>query len=121
MNADVYNKLSVYQQEVKRLKRSLAIFNRRLVALPAKYGFRSMADFIHALRQATITLRKGPRNVVKATKRRKRAIITADTKDKAKEFFAAKKTGKEISEKLGISLPSVQNIKKELGLVKKRV
>ena len=30
------------------------------------------------------------------------------------------KTGGEIAKAIGISLPSVQNIKKELGLVKKR-
>ncbi len=30
------------------------------------------------------------------------------------------KTGAEIAKSLGISLPSVQNIKKALGLVKKR-
>jgi DNA-binding CsgD family transcriptional regulator len=33
---------------------------------------------------------------------------------------AAKKTGQEIARALGISLPSVQNIKKALGLVKSR-
>ena len=55
-----------------------------------------------------------------AGKRRKRAIITADTKAQVKSLVIAGKTGGEIAKAIGISLPSVQNIKKELGLVKKR-
>jgi DNA-binding CsgD family transcriptional regulator len=47
-------------------------------------------------------------------------VITADTKLKVKQLVAAKKTGQEISKALKISLPSVQNIKKALGLVKAR-
>jgi DNA-binding CsgD family transcriptional regulator len=37
-----------------------------------------------------------------------------------KKLVAAGKTGNEIAEALSISLPSVQNIKKALGLVQKR-
>jgi DNA-binding CsgD family transcriptional regulator len=37
-----------------------------------------------------------------------------------KKLVGAGKTGSEIAKSLGISLPSVQNIKKALGLVKSR-
>jgi hypothetical protein len=87
--------------------------------LPRKYGFASTQAFIKALRSVA------GKSVVKAGqkiagKRRKRAVITAATKAKVKELVTAGKTGSEIAKAVGISLPSVQNIKKELGLVKAR-
>ena len=120
MRTNDFDKLQKYQQEVARLQRSLVHFNHRLARLPAKHGFRSMDDFISALRQAVATPATGPGKKAATGKRRKRATITAETKSKAKALLAAGKTGAEISTDLGISLPSVHNIKRELGLVKKR-
>jgi len=51
---------------------------------------------------------------------RTRAKITSETKDKVKALVKEGKTGAAIAKEVGISVPSVQNIKKELGLVKKR-
>ena len=45
---------------------------------------------------------------------------SALSKTEVKKLVEAKKTGAEIAKALGISLPSVQNIKKALGLVKAR-
>jgi hypothetical protein len=53
-------------------------------------------------------------------KRGKRARITPELKAQVKTLVEAGKTGAVIAKELGISLPSVQNIKKEFGLVKKR-
>jgi hypothetical protein len=50
--------------------------------------------------------------------KRHRAVITDDTRKDVKKLVEAGKTGGEIAKVLGISLPSVQNIKKALGLVK---
>ena len=50
--------------------------------------------------------------------RRRRAKITDETRDELKKLVQAGKTGNEIAKTLGISLPSVQNIKKALGLVR---
>ena len=120
MNNNALKKLAQYQKKIAQLERGLGKFNQQLTQLPAKFGFKSMADFIAALRQAD-TAGPGSKLVAqKATKRRKRAVITADTKSKVKQLVAAKKTGQEISKALKISLPSVQNIKKALGLVKSR-
>ena len=47
-------------------------------------------------------------------------MITDDTRAQVKKMVESDKTGAEIAKALGISLPSVQNIKKALGLVKKR-
>ena len=107
----VVNKIRLLRStkaKVAKLEQSIAAeLSRELASLPRKYGFSSPQAFIKAVR-------------VVAGKRRKRAVITADTKAKVKSLVEAGKTGGEIARAVGISLPSVQNIKKELGLVKKR-
>ena len=52
--------------------------------------------------------------------RRRRAKITNETRTQVKKLVEAGKTGAEIAKTVGISLPSVQNIKKALGLVQSR-
>jgi DNA-binding CsgD family transcriptional regulator len=52
--------------------------------------------------------------------KRTRAKITDETKTQVKALVDEGKTGAEIAKALKISLPSVQNIKKALGLVKAR-
>lgn len=120
MNPTEFNKLAEYQQEVARLQKGLVKFNRKLVALPGKYGFKSMDDFIEALRRAADDKTVPAASKRKAAKSRKRANITSEVKEKVKAMAKEGKTGAEIAKAVGISLPSVQNIKKELGLVKKR-
>ncbi len=120
MNINALKKSAQYQKKIAQLERGLVNFNQQLTQLPAKFGFKSMADFIAALRQATSAGSSSRKVASKSTKRQKRAMITEDTKLKVKQLVAAKKTGQEIARALGISLPSVQNIKKALGLVKQR-
>ena len=81
-------------------------------------------EFVKALKASTGSAGKGRRGrpakaAVKAT-RRKRAIINDDTRANVKKLVESGKTGSQIAKSLGISLPSVQNIKKALGLVKAR-
>jgi len=57
---------------------------------------------------------------VDKVKRRKRAVITDQTRAEVKKLVESGKTGSQIAKTLGISLPSVQNIKKAIGLVKAR-
>lgn len=101
--------------------------NKELAALPAKYGFESAADFVAAVAAACGTKvgrkarrAKGPGRPPGAKKRRKRAVITDETRAEVKKLVEAGKTGAEIAKTVGVSLPSVQNIKKALGLVTKR-
>ncbi len=54
-----------------------------------------------------------------AKKRAKRAVITDATRAQVKRAVESGRTGSEIAKQLGISLPSVQNIKKALGLVRR--
>lgn len=95
-----------------------------LATLPEKYGFTSAAAFIAAVRAASGARRGRPsKKGAKKTKgkpaRRRRATITEETRAELKKLVEAGKTGREIAQTLKISLPSVQNIKKALGLVKK--
>lgn len=88
-----------------------------LVTLPATYGFATTKAFIKAVKTAA----GGGRKTAGAEKgKRTRAKITDATRAQAKKLLEAGKTGAQIAAALKISLPSVQNIKKALGLVKAR-
>lgn len=116
--------LALTRAKVAELEKSIATeLNRELAALPGKYGFDSLPAFFAAVTSASRGKGRGTkaaRIAAPAGKRRKRAVITAETKSKVKALVDGGKTGAEIAKAVGISLPSVQNIKKELGLVKAR-
>lgn len=129
MVSDKIKKLEAARDKVANLEQSIASeLNKELAALPAKYGFASVDSFIAALKTAGGGRRRGrPGRATKSAKatavgrkRRKRAVITDETRGSLKKMVEAGKTGTEIAKALRISLPSVQNIKKALGLVKKR-
>jgi hypothetical protein len=113
--------LAATKAKVLKLESAIAAqLARELAALPRKFGFAGVAAFLKAVKSAAGGKAGGAAKVKAGGKRRKRAVITADTKAKVKGLVQAGKTGAEIAKAAGISLPSVQNIKKELGLVKKR-
>ncbi len=123
----VTNKLKELQAarvRISSLEQSIANeLQAELAALPAKYGFASAAAFAAAVKAAGKGRKRGAAKAATGGaggKRRKRAIITDATRASVKKMVEAGKTGAEIAKGLGISLPSVQNIKKALGLVKKR-
>lgn len=119
MVTDRLKKLREYQRQMAKIENELARFNAQLASLPGKYGFKSMDSFIDALRGAKST--GGAKSSGgKSSGRKPRAKITPEMKQKLKSLVGAGKTGGEIAKQLNISLPSVQNIKKELGLVKAR-
>ena len=99
---------------------------KELASLPANYGFDTTDALLQAVRAAS-GKRRGrkpgngkPASVMPKKKRRTRATVTDETRAAVKKSVEQGKTGGEIAKALGISLPSVQNIKKALGLVKKR-
>ena len=104
-----------------------------LAKLPGDYGYSDLNEFIKALKDAAGKSRKGGKKVkgpkaakapkpAKAAKagKRTRAKITAELKQQVISAVQSGQSGAEIAEAFGISLPSVQNIKKEAGLVKAR-
>jgi hypothetical protein len=97
-----------------------------LAALPAQFGFDNASEFVAVVLAATGGKLKLKREAKKkgANKsravRRRHALITDETWAEVRKLFEAGKTGSEIAKALKISLPSVANIKKAQGLVKKR-
>lgn len=117
--------LEVTKAKIIALEKSIAKrLQKELSTLHDKYGFSSLADFIKALRTGSGPSQKSskgrPAKAAGKAKRRKRAVITEATRSDVKKMVESGKTGSQISKSLGISLPSVQNIKKALGLVKAR-
>jgi DNA replication initiation complex subunit (GINS family) len=103
----------------------------KLARLPFDFGYADLKSFIKALKRASgaAPAKLGrPAKAAKVAKtpaaakakRGKRARITPEMKEAVKAAVVAGKTGATIAKELGISLPSVQNIKKEFGLVKAR-
>lgn len=118
MNATTLKEIETARAKLAALEAAHADEQQKeLATLPSQYGFESAKAFIKAVRAAT---GGGSGAVGRGKKRRTRAIITDATRAEVKKMAAAKKTGAEIAKALGISLPSVQNIKKALGLVKER-
>lgn len=103
-----------------------------LAKLPGDYGYANINDFIKALKAAAGKAKKGKvAKVAKAAKaakapkasktgKRTRAKITPELKQQVIAAVQSGQSGAEIAAAYGISLPSVQNIKKEAGLVKAR-
>jgi len=119
--------LEVTKAKITALERSIAKgLKRELAALHRKYGFASVAEFVKALRASSgggssrKGRKKGPARGAAKAKRRRRAVITDETRANVKKLVESGKTGTQIAKALSISLPSVQNIKKALGLVKVR-
>ncbi|MCX6936661.1 MAG: helix-turn-helix domain-containing protein [Verrucomicrobia bacterium] len=124
--------------ELEKAKAKLAQAEAKLSAdrvaalskLPSDYGYSNLNDFIKALKEADgkgVKKVKGPKadkapKAPKAPKasKGKRAKITDEVKAQVKALAEAGKTGQEIAKELGISQPSVQNIKKAFGMVKTR-
>lgn len=111
--------LEAAKAKLAQLEQSIADeMSQELAQLPAQFGYDSPKAFIKAFK-AAVSGKPAPRKAGKGGKRT-RAVITDAIKAKVKELVAADKTGAQIAKIVGISQPSVQNIKKELGLVKAR-
>jgi hypothetical protein len=109
--------------KIAALEQSVAAeLGKELASLPTKYGFDSAKAFIKAIKVATGGSGKGrgPGRPPGSGKRRTRAVITDETRTQVKKMVEDGKSGAAIAKAVGISLPSVQNIKKALGLVKAR-
>lgn len=131
MVTDKIKELEAARAKLASLEQSIADeMKKELAGLPARFGFESVDDFVAAVKAANDGRRgrrKGRKSAAKkggakkaGARRRRRAVITDETRAQVKKLVDAGKTGSEIAKELKISLPSVQNIKKALGLVKER-
>ena len=124
MANDIKQEIAIAKAKVAELE-SFLKNQGKLARLPFDFGFSDLKSFIKALKRAAGAkpAKRGRKaKAVKAPKAKKgkRAKITPEIKEAVKAGVAAGKTGAVIAKELGISLPSVQNIKKEFGLVKAR-
>lgn len=124
-------KLKSLQNEIAKLERELENARREQLAnIHTEYGFADRASLIKALQELgdgsarpVKVARKAAKKATTKTgkKRRTRATITPEMKARVKELAqAGELTSAQIAKDVGISLPSVQNIKKEFGLVRGR-
>lgn len=124
MAQDTLKKITEYKNRLADLERELF---SELAKLPAQYGFATAEEFIVAVRKAVAgkpgrKAGKAPKAAAKAAKggRKPRVKITPEIAAQVKSLAEAGKTGTAIAAATGISLPSVQNLKKKLGLVGKK-
>lgn len=108
--------------KIAALEQSVAVeLSQELASLPTKYGFATAKAFVKAVKAASGGSAKGRgKGKTAGGKRRTRAVITDETRNQVKKMVEDGKSGAAIAKAVGISLPSVQNIKKALGLVKAR-
>lgn len=114
---DTLKKIAAYKSRLTALEGRLFA---ELAKLPGKYGFASADDFVAAVKQASGKSPKAAKAGKRGRKRKARAVITDATRARVKQMVGAKKTSAQIAAELDISVPSVQNIKKAMGLVKAR-
>jgi DNA-binding NarL/FixJ family response regulator len=118
---DKINQLVAAKAKLAEMEQTISAERTTALAnLPSDYGFSDLNAFIKALKAAQKDggRRKAKSKPAAKPAKRTRAKITDETKVKA--LVDEGKTGAEIAKALKISLPSVQNIKKALGLVKAR-
>ena len=133
MANNIAKELQAARAKVAALETSLAKSRRQnLAGLHKEHGFANVEEFLAAVRDASRGGSGGgggrgrPAKAAKAPtstgggKRSKRTRITPEMKQEVKSLVQDGRTGAQIANELGISLPSVQNIKRELGLVKAR-
>ena len=120
MIIDKIKELAAAKASVEKLEAALARdLPLELASLPSRFGFPDLRSFLAAVQTAAGGKTRGRSSAKSAQPaKRRRAKITAAVKAKVKALAKAGKTGAEIAKAAGISLPSVQNIKKALGLVR---
>ena len=117
--------LAAAREKLAELERAVATeLPQELSGLHEQYGFSDVNSFLKAVKSAA---RGGGRKKAGRPKKavvpktRKRAVITAATRAQVKKLVKAGKSGSQIAKTVGISLPSVQNIKKALGITRPKV
>ena len=117
MPSNKLKELAAYKAKVAALEKAIAAEQaKKLANLHKEVGFESTEALITALKG--LKTKKAPRRAVK--RRAKRTRITDTIKAEVGKAVKAGMKGAEIARQHGISIPSIQNIKNELGLVKKR-
>jgi hypothetical protein len=119
-------KLKELQAARDRLASLEKTMEAELAALPAQFGFDSAQAFADAVVKASAggarPARKAGRRkaATKPKGKRKRSVVTDELRTQVKQLAEAGQTGAQIKAATGLSLPTIQNIKKAFGMVKSR-
>jgi DNA invertase Pin-like site-specific DNA recombinase len=126
MLSNKFKEIQQYKAKLVEMEKAvLAERETQLKRLHLDMGFASQVELIKALRTAgsapaTKPGRKRKPAAAPAKKAsRKRAKITPELRQKIVEAIVAGGKGGAVARKFGVSVPTVQNIKKAAGLVKK--
>jgi hypothetical protein len=121
MITDKIKELAEMQAKALELKQTIAQERaKELASLPEQYGFGSMKELIAALKDVAGGKRKKAAKKAAPKGRRKRAKITPELKDAIVKAVNEKKSASAIAGEFGVSVASVNLIKKGAGLVKAR-
>jgi hypothetical protein len=127
MPVDLLERLRKARVQVAKLEAAVAERRlRELAQLPAQYHFDSVAEFIRAVEQAAGASNRGPGRrrgrpaIARVPEKRRRGRITAVVRKRVIAMIKSGKSGASAAKAVGISLPSVQNIKKAAGLTQPR-
>lgn len=112
---NVQSQITSYQRKIASLENQLLKRRRTLLSLPKKYGYKDISGLIEALQ--SVRTAAGTQAV---SGRKPRTSITAEMKGRTRSLVREGKTNRGIAQALGVSLQSVHNIKKQLGLVRTR-
>jgi len=108
MLTDQLQQLQTAKAHVAELEQKVAAERKQaLAALPAQYGYKTMQDLIAELQAL-------------GGSRTKYTRLNDESRTSIRRMLEAGKTGEEIASATGISRATIQNVKAQLGLVKKR-
>lgn len=133
MITDTQKQIAATKAKLEALeKKAAAEASKKLTSLHKTVGYATRAELISALQGLEGGAKRGRKpgaakkaapkaaKAPKATKRAKRARITEELKAAVIEAVKSGEKGAAVAKKFGISIPSLQNIKKAAGLTKTR-
>ncbi len=121
MPSNKLKEIAAYKAKIAALEKAVAEEQqKKLAGLHKEAGFDSTEELIAALKGLVKPARKSKGKAAGKTGRASRTRITPAIKAGVGQAVEAGRRGAEIAKQFGISIPSIQNIKKELGLVKTR-
>lgn len=104
-----FKEIEEHRKRIAELESQLEEERRqKLVNLHEELGYENRADLIAALQR------------LNGGGRRTRRTVTPELKAQIEAALRRKKPGAAVSREFGVSMPTVQNIKKRLGLVRSK-
>ncbi len=126
MVTEKIKQLAELKEKAAKLEAMVVVERKaELAALPSAYGYDSLKAFVKALKEAAGKKRgrkpgKAKGKPGRPPSKRKRAKVTPEIREKVKAAVQAGTKGAAIARQFGLSVQTVQNIKKAFGLIKPR-